>query len=58
MRPEKEESVPGGKTHRGVRAAIFLAVLMTVMTVIFLLRGKNAGEETSEENAPEEITSG
>ncbi|MBR4165743.1 MAG: hypothetical protein IKR43_05850 [Lachnospiraceae bacterium] len=58
MRPEKEESVPGGKTRRRIRAAICLAVLMTVMTVIFLLRGKNAGEETSEENAPEEITSG
>ena len=58
MRPEKEESVPGGKKHRRIRAAVCLTALITVMSVIFLLCGKNAGEEFSGENAPEEITSG
>ena len=58
MRQEKAESIPGGKTRRRIRAAVCLTALITVMSVIFLLCGKNAGEELSGENAPEEITSG
>ena len=58
MLSEKEKRTSGVRARRGIRTAVCLTVLMTVMFGIILLRGKNAGEETSEENTPEEITSG
>ena len=51
MLSEKEKRTSGVRARRGIRTAVCLTVLMTVMFGIILLRGKNAGEETAEVQA-------